>query len=163
MDLETYSREAMVTAVFNPVHHVSYPALGLCDEAAEFIEKFWGPYSDEDRILELGDLLWYYNCICHYTGLNIVDHFENNATVIDTDSLFIVVGKICGIAKKSLRDNGGSVDKMKLYPYMDELAGIINAFCDDLYTTVEDVAEKNIAKLRSRQTRNVIKGNGDNR
>jgi NTP pyrophosphatase (non-canonical NTP hydrolase) len=163
MDLATYAVEARKTAVFNPAYKITYPALGLVDEAAEFVEKFWGSYSDDDRIAELGDLLWYFSAVCDFAGLDLDSHFETNSTDTFSENMFILIGKIAGIAKKSVRDSNGVVDKLKLYPLLDDLAGMMNAFCDELNTTIEDVAEQNIAKLRSRQERGVIQGSGDNR
>jgi NTP pyrophosphatase (non-canonical NTP hydrolase) len=39
----------------------------------------------------------------------------------------------------------------------------ISALADDLGVTLEEVAQANVDKLRSRMERNKIKGSGDNR
>lgn len=69
-DFDTYQFLAEETAIYPTLGHpMVYPALGLCGEAGEVVEKVKklcrdkdGQYSNEDRDAirkELGDVLWY--------------------------------------------------------------------------------------------------------
>lgn len=165
MRLEEYAIEARKTAVFNPTHHISYPSLGLCDETAEFVEKLMCDGYDtalEDIKKEAGDVCWYFNCVCEYSNLHIVDFFKYER-VTSCPEILIQAGKIAGVAKKALRDHNGYIDTEKMRPLLEEFSGMLLYFINDCGFDLEDVLATNIAKLRDRQRRNVIQGNGDHR
>lgn len=165
MDLETYAIEARKTAVFNPIYHVTYPALGLVDETAEFVEKLAQvKVNSRDLAKEAGDCLWYFNCVCDYSGLRITDFFKYEVIAEPLD-LMITAGKIAGVAKKAARDNAGQVNKERMSELLQNYAA---AFLNILYValydySLEEIMEMNIVKLRDRQNRGVLKGDGDHR
>lgn len=163
MDLATYAVEARKTQVFNPVYHVSYPTLGLCDEAGELIEKLNDRLCNlEDVVKEAGDVCWYFNCVCDYSNLSITNFFRYERVTSWVEFL-IQSSKIAGIAKKALRDNDGTVDVEKMRPLLEEFSGMLLYFINVRGLTFEEILETNISKLRSRQERGVLKGSGDNR
>lgn len=165
MNLETYAVEARKTQVFNPEHSLYYPVLGLCDEVAEFIEKdtlFYPQINSKDLVLEAGDVMWYFSCVCDYANMPITNFFTHEASTTPVE-LFITCGKIAGVIKKQLRD--GTINTGKLGDLLELLSA---QFLNILYQTLpdytlEEILDMNIAKLRDRQMRNVIHGDGDNR
>lgn len=75
-------------------------------------------------------------------------------------------GELANKYKKVLRDNGGILTPEVREAMKKELGDVlwyIAATANDLGTTLEEVAEENISKLKSRQTRGKIGGSGDNR
>lgn len=76
------------------------------------------------------------------------------------------VGEVLGKVKKVLRDKNGDFSKENNEAIGDEIGDVLwymAALCRDLDINLEYIANKNIAKLKDRQERGVIKGNGDNR
>ena len=84
MDFETYQRESRKTAQTVACDHaITYPTLGLVNEAGEFagkVKKIFrdknGVISDEDREAlkhELGDVLWYLTQLCTELGVSLSD------------------------------------------------------------------------------------------
>ena len=75
-------------------------------------------------------------------------------------------GEVLGKIKKVLRDKEGVFDQESSKAIGDELGDVlwyIAALARDLDISLEDIADKNIAKLKDRRARNVIQGSGDNR
>ena len=75
-------------------------------------------------------------------------------------------GEVLGKIKKVLRDDEGVFTIDKCITIADEIGDVLwymAALCRDLGISLEDVANKNIEKLKDRQKRNVISGSGDNR
>ena len=69
-------------------------------------------------------------------------------------------GEVAEKVKKKLRD-GKSLDGVGLE--LGDVLWYISAHADDLGVTLEEIAQANVAKLRSRMERNKINGSGDNR
>lgn len=163
MDLTTYQIEARVTAVFKPEIAILYPPLGLIDEFGEFIDAYYSDSSNDNLIKELGDVLWYYSATCDIIGASVEELIQ--AAPLNVSSAYIdmlvTIGKIAGIAKKAERD--GILKKDKLREQLIHFAGYIKAYAFAMDVKLEVVAEKNISKLRDRQRRNVLFGDGDNR
>lgn len=75
-------------------------------------------------------------------------------------------GEVANKVKKIFRDKQGQVseeDKAKIADELGDCLWYVAAICDDLNLDMSAIAENNIAKLRDRKERGVIKGNGDNR
>jgi NTP pyrophosphatase (non-canonical NTP hydrolase) len=75
-------------------------------------------------------------------------------------------GEVQGKIKKIIRDEGGIITLEAREAIKDELSDVlwyIASMSDNLGFTLEDVANHNIMKLKSRQQRNTIHGSGDNR
>ena len=72
------------------------------------------------------------------------------------------VGEVCEKIKKHIRD-GRELDKDDLTKELGDVLWYLSALSSDLGISLEDVAVNNYEKLKSRQERNVLKGDGDNR
>lgn len=75
-------------------------------------------------------------------------------------------GEVQGKIKKIYRDADGNISPDKLEAIKAELGDLlwyVAVLARDLCLTLDEIGEYNIAKLRDRQKRNVIKGDGDNR
>ena len=69
-------------------------------------------------------------------------------------------GEVAEKVKKNIRD-GKSLDGVGLE--LGDVLWYISALADDLGVTLEEIAQANVDKLKSRMERNTIGGNGDNR
>lgn len=75
-------------------------------------------------------------------------------------------GELANKYKKVLRDNNGGLSEEKRQELIDELGDVLwycAALANDLDVKLDDVASRNILKLRSRAERGTIQGSGDNR
>jgi len=75
-------------------------------------------------------------------------------------------GEVAGKVKKVLRDTAGKLDLEQANKIIDELGDVIwyaTCIVDDLGFTLEEVLERNQAKLLGRVERNTIQGSGDER
>ena len=75
-------------------------------------------------------------------------------------------GEVQGKIKKIIRDNGGIITENNINEISFEIGDILwylASLCDNLGISLEDVANKNITKLKSRRDRNTLHGSGDNR
>lgn len=70
-------------------------------------------------------------------------------------------GEVAEKVKKHIRDGVLNVEELK--KELGDVLWYLAAIASDLDLTLDDVAEANLQKLRSRQARGVISGNGDNR
>lgn len=108
-----------------------------------------------------------------------LDDYQKQAltTVIATDNEFKDLlhwvlgingeaGEIAEKMKKIIRDKGGEVtaeDKAELAKEVGDVMWYLAVFANHLGVSLNDVAEQNLAKLKSRQDRGVLGGSGDNR
>jgi NTP pyrophosphatase (non-canonical NTP hydrolase) len=75
-------------------------------------------------------------------------------------------GEVAEKIKKVLRDNNGLVSEEKKQELTKELGDVLWYIANlsaELGLSMEDVALKNLEKLKSRQERNELHGSGDNR
>jgi NTP pyrophosphatase (non-canonical NTP hydrolase) len=70
-------------------------------------------------------------------------------------------GEVAEKVKKHIRDGVLNVEELK--KELGDVLWYLAAIASDLDLTLDDVAEANLQKLRSRHARGVISGNGDNR
>jgi NTP pyrophosphatase (non-canonical NTP hydrolase) len=76
------------------------------------------------------------------------------------------VGEVAGKIKKIFRDKNGVIsdeDKEALKAELGDVLWYFTQICTELGITLEEVAEGNLEKLFSRQERNKLHGEGDNR
>jgi NTP pyrophosphatase (non-canonical NTP hydrolase) len=91
---------------------------------------------------------------------------ENAAIVYPALKLAGEAGEVAEKVGKVLRDSGGEFDALKCGEIMKEVGDVmwyVASIAHDLGYTLQEVAEFNLAKLRSRAERGVIGGSGDNR
>ena len=75
-------------------------------------------------------------------------------------------GELAGKVKKILRDKDGEIsdeDVRKLEGELGDVLWYFTQVCSELGLTLEEVAERNLEKLRDRKKRGVIQGEGDER
>lgn len=75
-------------------------------------------------------------------------------------------GEVAEKVKKIIRDSGGDITEDDISTLKKELGDVLwylSVFADRLGITLDEVAATNLAKLKSRQQRDVLKGSGDDR
>lgn len=75
-------------------------------------------------------------------------------------------GEVAEKVKKIIRNNDGIIDtdrKELLKKELGDVLWYIAAICYETGLDMDEVAQNNIRKLRDRQKRDLIHGNGDNR
>lgn len=75
-------------------------------------------------------------------------------------------GEVAEKIKKVLRDYNGDFQSINKHDILNEIGDVlwyVAVLTSDLGYSLEDVAVMNIEKLKSRQERDKIHGNGDNR
>jgi NTP pyrophosphatase (non-canonical NTP hydrolase) len=75
-------------------------------------------------------------------------------------------GEVCGKVKKVLRDQAGDFDKAPLAALEDELGDVlwyVAMLAADLGLSLDEIAARNLDKLRSRAERAQLGGSGDRR
>lgn len=75
-------------------------------------------------------------------------------------------GEVAENIKKMIRDDGGDLTDSRRAALAKELGDVmwyLAALATDCQLTLDQIAEANISKLRSRQERGVLHGSGDDR
>jgi NTP pyrophosphatase (non-canonical NTP hydrolase) len=86
MNLYEYQQRAIVTAVYPKTYSISYPALGLAEEAGEVAGKIAKMMRDKIKLedqkekieAEMGDVLWMLAALAHDCGLSLQVIAEKN-------------------------------------------------------------------------------------
>ncbi|MCQ2231390.1 MAG: hypothetical protein MJZ30_06030 [Paludibacteraceae bacterium] len=154
-----------------------YYYLGLCGEAAETSEKIANEASRQEIAKECGDSVWYIVRLMYkLKGLESILN-EDVDTVITSCpekitpqdaavALMITSGKIAERYKKVVRDRDGLYafsDVQGIFELLLKALQLANILSLTLGYKFSEVLEMNLAKLASRQARNMIHGSGDNR
>lgn len=164
MTFEEY-QQAAVSFRTDTANNEEYLTLGLIAEVGEAAGKLAKRVRDDvwDEkafIKELGDVLWFV--------ANLADYYDKN-----NDTKFSEELKDCFEAE--VDDERFDEDIMRLLVYwtgiflddegefLTDIVFEVGGFAKKYGYTLEQVAEINIAKLRDRQARGVIKGDGDER
>ena len=95
----------------------------------------------------------------------IYPNLDNNP-IYPTLGLVGESGEVADKVKKIIRDNGGVFDDESKHALMLELGDVlwyVAQLSHELGYDLEDVAVSNLSKLKSRSSRGIIKGSGDNR
>lgn len=98
-------------------------------------------------------------------GTAIYPNKDNNF-IYPTLGLVGEAGEVAEKIKKVLRDNDGVVTEEKKTEIMKELGDVLwylSNLSTELKISFEEIAQKNIEKLKSRQQRDELHGSGDNR
>jgi NTP pyrophosphatase (non-canonical NTP hydrolase) len=181
LKLNEYQTGAVSTAIY-PDIMMAYPALGLCGEVGELIaainkDRYSGECSDNlDSVKkEIGDVLWYAANIAEDmdTRLSEVMGRENFEVCPETwnidDALIdlpVCAGEVAENIKKAIRDNDGAVSYARGRNILAALCLLViwlERLCSGFGATLEECAQLNLDKLRSRAERDAIKGEGDYR
>lgn len=88
MEFSDYQIEAAKTAIYPPQYAVTYPALGLANEAGEVLGKLKKLLRDKEGAIEAedveaiasecGDVLWYLAILTRDLGISLDHVAENN-------------------------------------------------------------------------------------
>lgn len=81
-----YQMKSLTTAVYPKKYSISYPALGLAEEAGEVVGKIKKMMRDNIQLedqkekieAEMGDVLWYLAALAHDCGLSLQVIAEKN-------------------------------------------------------------------------------------
>ncbi len=163
MTFEEYQKAA-VSFRTDTANNEEYLTLGLIAEVGEAAGKLAkrrrdGVFDERAFIKELGDILWFV--------ANLADYYDReNCTKFSAEL------KDCFEAE--VDDERFDEDIMRLLVYwtgffsdegshLSDIVFEVGGFAKKYGYTLERVAEINIAKLRDRAARGVIKGNGDER
>ncbi|MGH3169604.1 MAG: nucleoside triphosphate pyrophosphohydrolase family protein [Trebonia sp.] len=90
----------------------------------------------------------------------------DHPVVYPTLGLANEAGEVAGNVKKIFRDRGGVITdrgREELALELGDVLWYLSELCTRLGISLEDVAAKNIAKIRDRQARGVLGGDGDHR
>ena len=91
---------------------------------------------------------------------------QDMKVVYPTIGLAGETGEVAEKVKKTIRDKAGSFDADTTRELAKELGDVlwyVAAIASDLGLDLDDVAQMNIDKIHSRQDRNLLHGQGDNR
>lgn len=94
--------------------------------------------------------------------------YPNQGNNLDYPTLGLAseVGEIAGHISKLHRDDNGILSderKGSLIKEIGDVLWFVATLCTELEVDMGELAHTNILKLRDRQKRNVLKGDGDNR
>lgn len=166
MKLKTYQQLAQRTAIYPEHNAAAYLATGFVAEAMEMglaLERYGVSAGEEQRddvIAEAGDILWFYAQICTEQGVDM------EMTEVEMSADWVTVGcyMLLDPYAKSLRKGEQffmeQIDRQSAQLIASQAAAIANVVAG---LTLEEVLEKNIQKLASRQERGVLEGSGDHR
>lgn len=178
MNIAKYAQQARRTAVYPRTQFITYPALGLADEVSELIEKILDDAGEAAIKKEMGDVIWYVvntALDCNIKVHLLIDGCETFEAVQDmgmlpdpTQFMRIVVdaGKVCGLAKKLHRDDGGKLSperREKIRLSLGMLICRLASMCKAQGWSLAEIARENNVKLAGRQQRGTLTGDGDNR
>ena len=164
MTFEEYQKQA-VSFRTETANNEEYLTLGLIAEVGEAAGKLAkrrrdGVWDEKAFIKELGDILWFVaNLADYYDKYHDTDLSDELKSSFNRDAFAVLFGK----AYHMIRVANYAVELVKSGGRFAELVDEICDLAGRYGYTLEQVAEINIAKLRDRQARGVIKGNGDER
>lgn len=172
MDFNKYQLYARSSAIYPHIgHNLAYAALGLNEECGEVLEKLLK--GDKEGVLnELSDVMWY-SATCAFevaAELNFIA--QKRVLLLDKKPKDLIVDMmyqasiISGRSKKVLRDNHGIVPEDKREVVIKSLAQIlslVDLIAQHHGSSIQEVMEKNVAKLKKRMFNKTLKGDGDER
>ncbi len=163
MDWNTYQAQAATTAVYPISAKLQYPVFGLCGEAGEVMERLKrslrsGKPIDRDGLIdELGDVLWYISAICTDIGITL------SAVVMPSGSDFTLVAAAIRLYKTAGDIASGYLRGRLIHPYLPKAVQMLSCIAHHLDFSMQDVMVRNLAKLKDRQERNKLQGEGGDR
>jgi len=177
MNFKQYQEESRKTATYpNLNQSIEYPLMGLMGEFGELSEKFKKIMRDNNGVMsqeridgikgELGDLMWYLFQIYSEAKIDFEKEYIEKQLFIEQKSslLNLLVAMNCAISDIAIFCvSKNQVLLSCLTDSANSLVSCIKCVCNICNTTIEDIMDCNIKKLKDRLDRNVIRGDGDNR
>lgn len=164
MTFEEYQKAA-VSFRTDTANNEEYLTLGLIAEVGEAAGKLAkrrrdGVFDEKAFIKELGDILWFVSNLAeYYDKYHDTDLSAELKSSFNRDAFPVLFGK----AYQMIRVANYAVELVKGGVRFAELVDEICDLAGRFGYTLEQVAEINLTKLRDRQARGVIKGDGDER
>lgn len=146
---------------------IACSTLELVDELKEFDDHMSSGIADEKLLkLELGDITYGMAILSDHYGLTI-DKEPILPELIEL-GWEDYIGNICGIIKKTIRDDNYILTNTKNRRVLleENLSGLYTAirlFCGVERWNLSDILQMNIEKLFDRKERGVLQGSGDER
>lgn len=172
MNLDYYQSEARKTAIYPG--KLMYPALGLCGEVGELTDAC----RNEDGIQkEIGDVIWYIANVASDANLLLSDVIEKTTFKFKKkfpgwdqmeacEESWVAASVVAENVKKAFRDNNGVLTEARQEKVRKALQRLVLALSRIAYyyeVSLNECAKMNLDKLRSRQERGKLQGDGDNR
>lgn len=164
MTFEEYQKEA-VSFRTDTANNEEYLTLGLIAEVGEAAGKLAkrrrdGVFDEKAFIKELGDILWFVANLADYYDKNNDANFSTELKNCFKED-FVYIRFPDWTMERMARFAGKTVcgDDICFVDIVNE----VNCLAHYFGYTLEQIAEINIAKLRDRAARGVIKGDGDER
>ena len=95
---------------------------------------------------------------------------DEDKIIYPTLGLASEAGEVCDKVKKAMRDRCGvdvllanTDERDQILKELGDVLWYLSALADNLNVNLQDIAQSNLDKLADRQSRNKIKGSGDNR
>lgn len=158
--MKNYLESVLVTG--SKIDSLDYIHLGIIEESGEIagkVKKFYRGDYDQNTLRdnikkEIGDLTWYL-VLYGYKNGTLQSGFrsaKSHSLPHNIKSLEILKGRLA--IAKTPRHKGIVINTM-----INTVTNLANNF----NLTMEDICQTNIAKIRDRLLRNVLKGSGDER
>ena len=172
MEFNKYQLYARSSAVYpNIGHNLAYAALGLNEECGEVLDKLLK--GDRDGVIsELSDAMWYSATVAFEVAVELEFVAQKRTLLLDKKPKDLVVDMmyqasiVSGRAKKVLRDNHGVVPQDKrdvIIKALAQILSLIDLIAQHHSSSIQEVMEKNVEKLRLRILNKTLKGDGDER
>jgi NTP pyrophosphatase (non-canonical NTP hydrolase) len=173
MKLDEYQEGARSTAIYPGILY--YPTLGLVGEFGELLAAL--QRNDHEEIpKEIGDVLWYCANVAADANLTMSQILArvtfpakkplSTYWCDPLEDIMIATGIVAENVKKTLRDNGNILTDVRRENIRQALAQLLWGLvkiAEEYALSLKACAIANLEKLRSRQERGVIKGDGDSR
>lgn len=181
MNIKEYSEAALKTAIYDKTGYMGivYPTLGFIGELCETYTKlqsitFRESPIDQETVLdlrkEIGDVCWYINAFATAIGSSLeeINKEYNQLSLFDSPQVepIMLMGLVAELVKKGWRDEQGNISdvrKEKIKQVLINAWYLLNTLTENVATNMETVLQMNVDKLTSRQKRNQLTGDGDNR
>lgn len=174
MKLNEYQTGAVSTAIYPG--KLAYPTLGLCGEVGELADAA-NCSNDENTLKEAGDVLWYVANVANDCGVELSEvckrktfqdkpkrvYWDNDEASIE---LIVQVGIVAENVKKTIRDNDGVLEdkrRANIVKALKKIVLVLSEVVNNAGSTLEKCAQMNLDKLRSRQERGKLTGDGNDR
>lgn len=171
--LREYQNFTDTTAIYPQAStDLVYPTLGLFGEAGELAEYYkkhlrggGGHLPEETRqamLKECGDVLWYIARITYVVGIRDLGSWVDNRRWLPWNLDRIILNLAQAVAGIAALDPLAP-RKEVVRRHAAHAVGLIDRAAQYLNSSLAEVLQANVEKLRSRQQRGVLDGSGDNR
>ena len=177
IDWNKYQQEALTTAIYPLERELDYTVLGLLSEVGELAEVFWDCYDQVDKWARMkgegGDCFWYTAAVADAIKVPLQDVWDRREVIVTyhfndhiLTKLTVVTGRIAGIVKKSIRDDGGVISverREQIIGLLGEVLQLLVNLANQTGSSAAGYTQANLNKLSDRKSRGVLTGSGDHR